>query len=175
LYKTETDVYDKLQDMQGKDIPRLVARVLVESLTTSGLANEYLDCPGILLEFIQGFPLTELSDYAARDAWQHVCEEAIRISNRISDRDIRNEDIKTRSFIVRQNPVSMKYKVTMIDFGSCVFREPDQDDQDWREWKAMQDEEGAIGLVIGKKLKGGFKYNRTPESEKLQVEFQSEK
>lgn len=38
----------------------------------------------------------------------------------------------------------------------------------------MQDEEGAIGLVMERQLNGGFTFVRTAESERLMDEFMSE-
>ncbi|KAF2756593.1 hypothetical protein EJ05DRAFT_477708 [Pseudovirgaria hyperparasitica] len=178
-FSTETLVYDQLRDLQGECIPHLAARILVKSPSSSGPTREYLDCPGILLEYVQGFSLTDLDKFAPKAAWQQICDEAIRIINLIGGRGIRNEDVKTRSFIVRHHP-STNYQqttrpnVVMIDFGSCVLRTKDQDDRDWREWKAMQDEEGAIGMVMERKLNGGFTYVRTAESERLMDEFMSE-
>jgi hypothetical protein len=58
------------------------------------------------LGLIQGFLLTDLADFAPIAAWQQIREEAIRTINRMSDRDIRNEDVKTRSFIIRKDPVT---------------------------------------------------------------------
>ena len=174
-YLTETEVYRRNIDLQGLAIPRLMSRVLIRSPSSSGPTSEYLDCPGILLEYIQGFHLTDLEKFAPKATWQQICDEAIRIINQIGNRGIRNEDVKTRSFVVREIPHPPQFQVFMLDFASCVIRKPDQDDQDWREWKAMQDEEGAIGRVMERKLKGGFQYTRTAESESLIAEFQSEK
>jgi len=178
-YRTESSVYNRLFDIQGRDIPRLQALVKIKSSSahtpsTHAPLDDYFDCPGVLLEYIEGFSLTDIALHAPREDWQQICEEAIQIVNRIGDRDIRNEDIKTRSFIVRKDPNTEQFKVFMIDFGACVLRRPDEDDDEWREWKAMQDEEGAIGIVMQSKLDGGFKYTRTPESEKLLDEFQRE-
>ncbi|KAJ5378539.1 hypothetical protein N7509_011658 [Penicillium cosmopolitanum] len=49
----------------------------------------------------------------------------------------------------------------MIDFALCSFRKDYADDTDWSEWKAMQDEEGAIGLIMQDRLEGGFIYSRS--------------
>ncbi|KAI9690112.1 MAG: hypothetical protein M1822_009073 [Bathelium mastoideum] len=165
--------------MEGLTIPRLSAVVRLGSSSacapsTHTPLNVYLDCPGILLEYIEGFPLTDIALHAPREDWQQICEDAIQIINRIGDRHIRNEDVKTRSFIVRKDPQSEKFRVCMVDFGSCVLRKPDESDDEWREWKAMQDEEGAIGLVMQRQLDGGFKYTRSPESKQLMDEFQGE-
>jgi hypothetical protein len=40
--------------------------------------------------------------------------------------------------------------------------------------KAFEDEEGAVGLVMGTNFKGGFEYRRTPQSKKWQDEFMRE-
>jgi hypothetical protein len=40
------------------------------------------------------------------------------------------------------------YKVVMIDFALCNFRKDYADDDDWSESKAIQDEEGAVGLIM---------------------------
>jgi hypothetical protein len=78
--------------------------------------SEYLGCEGILLEFIQGFPLTNLADHAPNYTWQDICEDAIQIVNHIGGRDICNRDVKTRNFIVRKDPGTGRFKGFMIDF-----------------------------------------------------------
>ncbi|PVI02956.1 hypothetical protein DM02DRAFT_699754 [Periconia macrospinosa] len=171
-YRTEAEVYDRLYDIQGKDVPQLFARLSMPH--SSNLSNEYIGPPGLLLEFIRGFPLADLAGHAPSDDWQYICEDAIRIVNVIGDRGIRNGDVKPRNILVRKDADTQKFKVFLIDFGLCTFRKQNQDDRDWREWKALEDEEGAVGLVMERKLKGGFRYCRTPESEQLQAEFLSE-
>lgn len=61
LYNIESYAYDQLQDIQGIHVPRLFAHV---SLQTSDKPNEYLDCPGLLLEYIDGFQLGDLAENA---------------------------------------------------------------------------------------------------------------
>ena len=118
--------------------------------------------------------MTELSKHAPRDTWQHVCGDAIRIVNFISDRNIRNEDVKTRNFIVRKDPITAKLKVFMIDFACCELRRRDQDEQGWRELKAIEDEECAVGYVMQRYLEGGYVYHRTRGYLKLDEEFMME-
>ncbi|WEW55966.1 hypothetical protein PRK78_001401 [Emydomyces testavorans] len=172
-YNIEKVAYDKLRDIQGKHVPRLFARILLQP-SGPALANEYLDCPGILLEYIQGFPLTNLAGNASKKDFQYVCEDAIRVVHLIGDRGIINKDTKTRSFIVREDPVTKKFKVFMTDFGLCAFRCQAKDDREFNEWQADQDEEGAVGRVMERKLKGGFKYRLSARAWKLLDEFKSE-
>ena len=122
IYDTEMKAYDKLRDIQGKHVPKLVARPLLKNSSNSSWSDIYLDCPRLLLEYIKGFPLTDLADFAPQDRWQSVCEEAIHIIHQIGDRGILNKDVNTRSFIVQIDPVSQKLRVCTIDFGLCLFR-----------------------------------------------------
>lgn len=60
FYETETEVYRRLEDVQGKDVPRLVAQVTLAhpSLLPSSPSRDtdkFFEVPGILLEFIEGF------------------------------------------------------------------------------------------------------------------------
>lgn len=59
------------------------------------------------------------------------------------------------------------FKVFMIDFALCRFRREYKTDNDWRECKAHEDEEGAVGFVMQKYLQGGFVYHRSALYEKL--------
>ncbi|PGG99560.1 hypothetical protein AJ79_08497 [Helicocarpus griseus UAMH5409] len=65
----------------------------------------------------------------------------------------------------------------MIDFAQCVFRKEGQDDNDWGYWKAWQDEEGAMGVVMEGKLRklgGCYHYERSAESWRLNKRFMGE-
>lgn len=167
--------YKRLKDIQGRDVPLFLGRVTMPGYSSQSMAvSKYVDCPGILLQYIEGFPLTDPASYAPKETWQNICEDAIRIVNIIGDRDTLNEDVKPRNFIVHKEPVGSHFKVFMIDFALCKFRRQDQDEQDWREWKAMQDEEGAVGYVMQRYLTGGFIYHRSARYLKLDEEFKME-
>ena len=158
LYNTEVQVYDTVKDLQGKDIPKLLACALAPGSSSAVLEPVSRGFPGLLIEYIPGIPLTDIADHIPRESWQGICEDAIRILNLMGDRGILNEDVKTRSFIVNLEEGS---RTKMIDFALCKFREDYEDDDDWQGWKAIQDEEGAIGRVMQDRLDGGFVYHRS--------------
>lgn len=175
FYDTETRVYDRLHDIQGIDVPHLFGRFSINFLSNGPEPEgEYLDCPAILLEVIHGFTLEDIAENAPREVWQEVCDEAIRIVNDIGDHGIRNEDVQPRNFIVHKDERTGRFRPIMIDFARCVLRSEGEDDNVWGYWKATQDEEGAIGRVMGKKLGDGFRYQRTEESDRLQDKFMDE-
>ena len=176
FYKTEVEVYDTLKDIQGEKVSRLCACVAFPSSSSTEelpLDRNYLDFPGILMQYIEGFPLTDVASHAPRETWQSLCEDAIQIVNLIGDRGVLNEDVKTRSFIVSEDPEN-KFKVFMIDFALCNFRREYEDEEDWRGWKAAEDEEGAVGYVMQRYLKGGFVYHQSAVYNKLDDDFKME-
>ena len=72
LYKTEVKVYDTLKELQGQDVPRPFACVIVPWRDISSrdtLANKYTDIPEILLPYIDGFPLTNIANHAPKQTW----------------------------------------------------------------------------------------------------------
>lgn len=158
----EVKAYDALKDLQGKVIPRLIAKVTVPG---GDLATPEVDkqgFPGIVMEFIPGFPLSDLAEFAPRELWQPICDHAIQIINLIGDRGILNEDVQTRSFIVKlDSTCDTGYKISMIDFGFCAFRDEYDDERTWTKAKCMQREEEVIGRQMEQKLEGGFVYNES--------------
>lgn len=173
-YNIETEVYERVKDLQGKDVPRLMAYVSLSPCPSS--YNNLFGCPGILLEFIDGFSLADLKDHAPKDTWQSICDDAIRVVNLIGDRDLRNDDVHPRNAIVRRDATIDKFKVFIIDFGHCVLRKPDNDELDWRHDKAWIDEEDAIGGEMRHILRNdeGFVFHRTPKYQQLIEDFRGE-
>ncbi|KAI9929499.1 hypothetical protein MW887_000972 [Aspergillus wentii] len=172
FYDCEVGVYNALKDLQGKHIPQVFASVTVPVSSQDASISKYIDVPGILMDYIDGFPLSDIADNAPRGKWQVLCDEAIRIIHAISERGILNEDVKTRSFIVQD--VEGKDRVMMIDFALCKFRREYKDEEEWRKWKAKQDEEGAVGYVMQNRLKGGFVYTRSAMATQLDDDFMTE-
>ena len=174
LYKTEREVYSTLKDLQGKRIPRLLHTLTFPafstSYATSKLINKYTAIPGILLQHIDGFPLSELSVYAPKSNWQSICDQAIRTINQITIMGVFNADVKTRNIIVSKDQQG-RFRVFVIDFGTCHFRRECGSDREWWAWKAGEDEEGAVGYVMQRILKGGFVYRRSALSIELGREY----
>ncbi|KAF2175279.1 hypothetical protein K469DRAFT_724181 [Zopfia rhizophila CBS 207.26] len=149
------EVYRRLEDIQGRDVPRQTACIelayyYASKYTYRDVSSPILDIPDIFMEYIRGFPLSNIYEAgqlpARRDTWQGICEDAIRVINVIRGRDIINRDVNVRSSVVCHNPVSKTYE------------NADQ---------AGQNEEGPIGMIIERRLEqlrdGGFRYD---ESEK---------
>ncbi|KAL1844575.1 hypothetical protein VTK73DRAFT_2272 [Phialemonium thermophilum] len=158
LCETETSIYDRLRDIQGKMVPRLVERVsLVLSLPddagiSAADAEELFSVHGILLQYVDGFSLSRVQEHAPRSHWQKIVDRAIAVVQVIGDHDILNRDVRPDNFIVCRDEDGDEYRVFMIDFGLARVRRPDESDRDWAKAKLTKDEEGAVGLVMKKRL-----------------------
>ena len=72
LYRIETAVYHRLDELQGKDVPRLLDRFTLFGHHSP--AKEPFECPGIilLLQYIEGYSLKEIRAKVPSSDWQHV-------------------------------------------------------------------------------------------------------
>ncbi|KAK4143002.1 uncharacterized protein C8A04DRAFT_29404 [Dichotomopilus funicola] len=134
LFATETTVYDTLRDIQGKLVPRLVARGhLPLSLPDAGIgladAAELLHIKGILLQYIDGFSLSKVQYHAPKSEWQGIVDQAVTIVQAVGDHGVLNRDVRPDNFIV-QPAGGGCYRVFMIDFGLARLRGGNETDRD---------------------------------------------
>ncbi|CAG8042505.1 unnamed protein product [Penicillium nalgiovense] len=184
-YESETEAYETMKDLQGICIPRMYAhtKILGPKCTQGQRFSRYFEHPGILMEYIEGFPLPDLPKEAPKKAWQPVVDQAIEIVNEIMHHGVLNDDTNVRCFIVQPDPANdldskYKFKLTMIDFGHTRFRRQYLPGEDWRWWEAQNDAEGAIGSImhwrLGEICEGVYVYERTPYCEALQYDYMRE-
>jgi serine/threonine protein kinase len=167
-HEVELEIYDRLVDIQGVHVPTIVADVrLAPQHGTTGTdesLTQYTEVRAILMEYISGFPLSDIVTELPESDWAPICDQAIAGIMRITDNDFINFDIKPRNIIVRRSEAD-SYQVFYLDFGECGFRDPSDSDEMWRERKRQKDEEGAVGYIMmnyisrakgkkGKKYKG---------------------
>ncbi|KAH8821870.1 hypothetical protein F5884DRAFT_769280 [Xylogone sp. PMI_703] len=160
-YNSEVMAYEALSDLQGTSIPLIYATVSFRTRSADDPElQKYFDIPGVLLEDCAGFTLEKLSENVPNSYWQDICDHAVSIVNSVSDHNVLNRDVKPENFLVMQSKKDsrMVYRPVMIDFGCCRVRATNESDEDWRESKRGEDEEGAIGLVMQERLKkrGGY-------------------
>ena len=147
----EATAYDALREHQGKAIQRLLAAVDL-NLTPPGVEDhELFHAKGLLLEYIDGFDLSNLPDHAPRSVWQAIVDDAIAAVHLLGDHNILDEDRHLKNFIISPKPDG-KFQVFMIDFGCRKFKGKDESDRAWGKAKLTENEEGAIGAVMKKKL-----------------------
>ena len=167
MYRAETSVYERLADIQGRMVPHFLGAVEID-ITPDGIItlNErqrrHFRVKGIMLEYIPGFSLSDLVvSGVPPGAWQGIVDRAIRIVHALSDRDVLNKDVRPTNFIASgwsgddgdNDQAIEEFRIFMIDFGQSRLRREDEADPEWGRAKWRQDEEGAVGLVMQRRLK----------------------
>ncbi|RMD44116.1 hypothetical protein DV735_g985, partial [Chaetothyriales sp. CBS 134920] len=136
FFDAETAAYDRLGDIQGKLVRRLIASVRLDLLVpnTGGDAAEQCFCvKGILLQYIDGFPLSKAQDDVPRSDWQGIVDQTVTVVQVIGDHNILNRDVRPDNFIIQRKGGGSgggAYTVFMIDFGLVRFRGSDESDRD---------------------------------------------
>ncbi|GAB1312399.1 hypothetical protein MFIFM68171_02609 [Madurella fahalii] len=152
-------------------------------------ADVYLDDPqrrhfqikGVLLEYIPGFSLRDLSTNAPPGSWQDIANQAVEIARSLGDHGVLNRDVRPDNFIVCHRTSDAKgldgresgeedggFHVFMIDFGQSRVRGDNESDFDWGRDKWQQDEEGAVGLVMQHRLQNLGAILYTPSARYLE-------
>ena len=105
-------------------IPKFLVCVFLSSRDTNIPQQflKYFDIRGILIEYIEGFNLSELETKAPKSQWQVICDDAICIINLIGDHEMMNNDVRPENFLVRSNPEG-KYQVFQIEFCDVYYRD----------------------------------------------------
>lgn len=160
VYYDELSVYDALQDFQGQSIPRFVASLELDisplgvdipprDPSAAFATFEPFIVKGILLERIEGFTLWDMPDRGVpRWQWQGLVDKARRMLDILDDNEILNMDVQPQNFIVApltDKPESADdYKVYMIDFGMCRFREENESNLVWSVAKNTYNGDGRL-------------------------------
>ena len=153
-HATELAVYQRLQRYHGFQVPRLYASVSMSSttpLSASSWQRKFLfTVPGLLVEHISGFPLSDIKS-APTPAWQGIVNQAVRSVHLLAEYNVANEDVRLHNFLVCPDRPG-HYRVVMIDFAMCRFRHPVLTDFQWGRLKCNLDEANGVGMLMQKIL-----------------------
>jgi hypothetical protein len=150
--KCETRAYMKLSHLQGRYIPRLLAQVPPDLCSSPGYRDGYFKIGGILLEYVDGLNLTDLTTTSVpKEKWHGIIQRAVDAARYINDAGVINTDCQPRNVVVQQESLRPLH----IDFGQCLFAE----DMGWREFgetKLRLGNQAAIrSVMVGKLRRAG--------------------
>lgn len=106
----------------------------------------------MLLQYIDGFPLSKLTDHVPPSRWLDVCQLALRVVNAVSDYKILNKDVRPDNFLVEKVMVDgyMMYSVFQFDFAWSRSRHAEEEESyvewNWDKAKAKEDIKLAVAM-----------------------------
>lgn len=165
MYDSETRAYRILKKLQGNQVPKILAEVgwwpgSLQDISTSVSPTEsFYEIKGVLLELIDGYALSEMAEHTPEEDWDRICSDAIEVQRQIDEYPIRNEIVGPSNFRVTRLASTREYRVVMLDFELCEFREEDESDEEWGRAKWRQDEEGALGRAMQERLKERYDHH----------------
>ena len=108
-----------------------------------------------------------MMEKAPREDWQYIIDKAKEVIMAAGECDLMNNDIRGANFIIAPVHDARKYRVTQIDFGRTYVRSDERrthTDESWGIDKLIQDEPGAIGEVMKRRLKEEYGFELKHES-----------
>lgn len=170
MYEDEKKSYQLMAVLQGAMVPKMLGEVFLDLPTAAAVddaeQNPSEDAkstgsghttdeptvysfPGLLLQYVRGFALTDLHEHLPREHWQSTIDCSLAIIRQIQECGVLNCDVNTRNFII--NPVT--YKPMMIDFGITKFRDDADNDKEWEQMQAWNDGEDQIAMTMRGRLR----------------------
>ena len=154
--RSESEAYHSLRHHQGSLIPRLYGEVTFQTKPQDDLGQspELFDVPGILLEYIDGFRLSDLAKHTEQTEWNYLVNRAVEVTGEVLNlSNVLNQDVRPENMMVCRDPSYERgYRLVMVDFGICEFRADYDSLEEWGRAKAKQDEGGALGMIMKAKL-----------------------
>jgi hypothetical protein len=146
FHDAEVTAYRIMAGLQGQHIPKFFADVLLDNGLNAQFTEQFPKyglVHGILIEFVEGFPLNELGSNAPEPTWAAICDQVISVVNMIGDHGILNNDTASENVLVR--PTDDGHQVVFFDFAYCYPRSAYSSNEDWIESKRQEDEEARLG------------------------------
>lgn len=155
--EAEVETYEIFKEHQGSLVPQFYAEVTLPTVVDDdlGLSPELFDIPGILIEYIDGFSMTDLALHVPESQWPSMVDRAGEvISIVINTGEVVNSDVRPDNMLVcRDDKYDGGWRFVMIDFALCETREEDETDDDWGIRKHREDEENALSAKMWIKLR----------------------
>lgn len=171
MFQSEVRTYNTLSEYQGIHIPQFYSPVTVLQTFDTEPPEKHTIVHGVLIEYLQGFSLMDLPTHAPKEHWQSIGDDAMGITRCLTAKDVLNNDVSRRNFLICKDEKRGTFKAFMFDFGMCEFREDFANDEYWREEKYMFNEESRMDRLLKEMLGPDFIYSPSEYYEQLAMEF----
>ncbi|KAF2758100.1 hypothetical protein EJ05DRAFT_486157 [Pseudovirgaria hyperparasitica] len=175
-YNTETNAYKLMQKHQGEIIPRIHALVTVRNSCLWGqVPTEYSDsvnlafqAPGLLMEYIGGFKISDIQHHVSIEHYQQIMDGATSVFEQTQACGVCHQEVNCVDMLVRpklssSSAKTVTYQTVYVDWSDTKFREPTDSDAGWSQIVYEASEADSIGLAMLGVVKPHARYMRTQE------------
>lgn len=165
-YENEVRAYSQLKPLQGRCTPRFIESVIDSSPESpADLPVEYFQVRGILLQYLFGFPLSELTARIPNQPflWEKIVQGAIDVVREVNRAGVVHHDCQPRNMMVSQMGRDV-FRLYLIDFAQCAFRADYKDTDDvydedgFAHIVTMYDNHGGIAILMSQRVKRETSY-----------------
>ncbi|KID61797.1 Protein kinase-like domain protein, partial [Metarhizium brunneum ARSEF 3297] len=165
-YENEVRAYSQLKPLQGRCTPRFIESVIDSSPESpADLPVEYFQVPGIILEYLFGFPLSELTARIPNQPflWEKIVQGAIDVVREVNMAGIVHHDCQPRNMMVSQIGRDV-FRLYLIDFAQYAFRADYKDTDDLFDENGfahivnLYDNHGGIAILMSQRVKRETSY-----------------
>lgn len=125
-FNAELQAYKKLQEIQGRSIPRLYMSVVSEPWADAApdIQEDYLQCHGLLLEYIDGTCLRDLTKEQPDLAWGDIARAVSCAVNIFPYYHYIHQDLYARNIILRKGASYEPENFVIFDLSRGCFIDP---------------------------------------------------
>lgn len=160
FHANEVRAYAQLRPLQGRCVPEFIDSVVLCFTAAPGdLPAEFFQAPGMLLELIPGFPLTEVALQLPDQPrlWEKIVQSAISVVKEVNNAGVVHSDCQPRNVLVAETDEG-GLRPYLIDFAQSAFRDGYQDTDDVDDEKGythlvhLVDNHGAIAVLMMQRI-----------------------
>lgn len=139
MFDREVEAYNALRDLQGCEVPQLIAKVKVieQQEFPRPRTPQCLEILGLLSQYKDGFPLAVFPRHAPMKLWRPIIDRTVQVLRKFMDRGVVFESLCTENVLVKLGEVSDPgIEMCFFNLSKCKFRREFKDEREWAEFQA---------------------------------------
>ncbi|KAI6021036.1 hypothetical protein EDC04DRAFT_393341 [Pisolithus marmoratus] len=143
-FQSELEAYKRLDDLQGRSIPKFFG---AGRLIPSPPDSRAIEPPAVLIEYIPGVSLHDIDPALVRP---DLYEPLIAAVATFSKHGVFHDDINQNNILF--TPAQAPNRAVLIDFGCAALRDAEEPDEEWDQAVQFANDVGRLMLSLEEKL-----------------------
>jgi len=143
-FESELEAYKRLDDIQGRTIPKFFG---AGRLIPNPLDSRAIEPPAVLIEYVPGVSLCDIDPVLVR---RDLYEPLIVAVATFSKHGVFHDDINQNNILF--TPAEAPNRAVLIDFGCAALRDAEEPDEEWDQAVQFANDVGRLRLSLEQKL-----------------------